>query len=52
MFGRKGKLSPRCVGPYDILQPVGEVAYELALLAELASIHRVFYVSIIKEVPR
>ena len=38
-FGRKGKLSPRYVGPYEILQRVGEVAYELALLAELDSVH-------------
>ena len=33
-FGRKGKLSPRYVGPYEILECVGEVAYELALPAE------------------
>ena len=41
-FGRKGKLSPRYVGPYEILQRVGEVAYELALLAELSSVHQSF----------
>ena len=34
-FGRKGKLSQRYVGPYEVLQHVGEVSYELALPAEL-----------------
>ena len=48
-FGRKGKLSPRYVGPYEILQRVGEVAYELALPAELASVHPVFHVSMLKK---
>ena len=38
-FGRKGKLNLRYVGPYEILQSVGEVAYELAFPAELASVH-------------
>ena len=32
-LGRKGKLSPRYVGPYEILQRVGKVDYELALSA-------------------
>ena len=41
-FDKKGKLSPRYVGPYEILQRVGEVAYELAFPTELASVHRVF----------
>ena len=36
-FGRKGKLSPRYVGPYEIIQRVVEVAYELALPADLDS---------------
>ena len=48
-FGRKGKLSPRYVGPYEILQRVGEVTYELALPAELASVHPVFHVSMLKK---
>ena len=38
-FGGKGKLSPRCVKPYEILQRVDEVDYELALPAELDFVH-------------
>ena len=48
-FGRKGKLSVRYVGPYEILKHVGEVAYELALPAKLASVHPVFHVSMLKK---
>ncbi|XP_019066930.2 uncharacterized protein [Solanum lycopersicum] len=48
-FGKKGKLSPRYVGPYEILQHVDEVAYELALPAGLASSHPVFHVSMLKK---
>ncbi|XP_069150676.1 uncharacterized protein [Solanum lycopersicum] len=48
-FGRKGMLIPRYVGSYEILQRVGEVAYELALPAELASVHLVFHVSMLKK---
>ena len=44
-FGRKGKLSPRFVGPYEILERVGIVAYRLALPLELAKLHDVFHVS-------
>ena len=48
-FSRKEKLSLRYVGPYGILHCVGEVAYELALPAELASVHPVFHVSMLKK---
>ena len=48
-FGKKGKLSPRYVGPYEILQWVGKVAYELKLPIELASVHPVFHVSMLKK---
>ena len=43
-FGKKGKLSPRYVGSYEVLQQVGKVAYDLKLPSELASIHPVFHV--------
>lgn len=48
-FGKKGKLSPCCVGPYEILQKVSKVAYELKLPSELASIHPIFHVSMLKK---
>ena len=48
-FGRKGRLSLRCVGPYEILQRVVEVAYDLALTTELASVLPVLHVYILKK---
>ena len=48
-FGKKGKLNPRYVGPYDIFQRVGKVSYELKLPSELASVHPVFHVSMLKK---
>ncbi|XP_059277580.1 uncharacterized protein LOC132031634 [Lycium ferocissimum] len=47
-FGKKGKLSPRFIGPFEILSPVGEVAYELSLPPGLSGVHPVFYVSMLK----
>ena len=44
-FGRKGKLSPRFIGPYQILNRVGNAAYRLYLPPELESVHPVFHVS-------
>ena len=38
-FGKKGKLSPRYVGPYKILKRIGMVSYELELPAKLAAVH-------------
>ena len=46
-FGKKGKLSPRFVGPFEILKRIGKVAYELALLPTLAGVHNVFHVSML-----
>ena len=48
-FGKKRKLSPRNVGPYEILQRVDKVAYELKLPSELASVYPVFHVSMLKK---
>ena len=48
-FGKKGKLSPCYVDPYEILQKVGKVSYELNLPSELASVHPIFHVSMLKK---
>ncbi|KAK9749517.1 hypothetical protein RND81_02G131200 [Saponaria officinalis] len=44
-FGLKGKLSPKYIGPYEILERIGEVAYRLALPPNLSKVHDVFHVS-------
>ena len=44
-FGNKGKLSPRFIGPYKILERIGEVAYQLALPASIDQVHDVFHVT-------
>ncbi|EOY03078.1 Retrotransposon protein, putative [Theobroma cacao] len=48
-FGKKGKLSPRYIGPFEILERVGEVAYRLALPPDLSNIHPVFQVSMLRK---
>ena len=46
-FGKKGKLSPRYIGPYQIVCRIGKVAYELDLPATLEGVHPVFHVSML-----
>ena len=48
-FGVKGKLAPRYVGPYRIIEKVGAVAYRLELPAALEGVHDVFHVSHLKK---
>ncbi|WMV49454.1 hypothetical protein MTR67_042839 [Solanum verrucosum] len=48
-FGKKGKLSPRYIGPYKISKRAGNVAYELELPQELAVVHPVFHISMLKK---
>ncbi|XP_070005597.1 uncharacterized protein [Nicotiana sylvestris] len=48
-FGKKGKLSPKFIGHFEILQRVGEVSYELALPPSLAGVHSVFHVSMLRK---
>nr|GEW72745.1 putative reverse transcriptase domain-containing protein [Tanacetum cinerariifolium] len=48
-FGKKRKLAPRYVGPFEIVECVGQVAYRLKLPQELSCIHDTFYVSNIKK---
>ncbi|GJY01421.1 putative reverse transcriptase domain-containing protein [Tanacetum coccineum] len=48
-FGKKGKLAPRFVGPFEILKRIGPVAYRLRLPEELSSVHDTFHVSNLKK---
>ncbi|GJR04092.1 putative reverse transcriptase domain-containing protein [Tanacetum coccineum] len=48
-FGKKGKLAPRYVGPFEILERISLVAYRLRLPEELSSVHDTFHVSNLKK---
>ncbi|GKA70634.1 putative reverse transcriptase domain-containing protein [Tanacetum coccineum] len=48
-FGKKGKLAPRYVGPFEIVERVGPVAYRLKLPQELSYVHDTFHVSNLKK---
>ena len=47
-FVKKGKLSPRFIGPYEVIEKMGPVAYRLALPQDLEKIHNVFHVSMLR----
>jgi len=51
-FGSRGKLTPRFIGPFEILERVGEVAYRLALPSSLDGVHEVFHVSQLRKYVR
>ena len=46
-FGKRGKLSPRFIRLFEILERVGTVAYQLALPPNMSSVHEVFHVSML-----
>ncbi|XP_070008341.1 uncharacterized protein [Nicotiana sylvestris] len=48
-FGNKGKLSPRFIGPFEVLRRTGEVLYKLALPPSLSSVHPIFLVSMLRK---
>ncbi|GKF13083.1 hypothetical protein Tco_0051009 [Tanacetum coccineum] len=48
-FGKKGKLAPTYVGPFEILEKIGPVAYRLRWPEELSGIHDTFHVSNLKK---
>ena len=47
-FGKNGKLSHRFIGPYEVIEKVGPVAYRLALPPDLEKIHNVFHVPMLR----
>ena len=47
-FGKRGKLSPRFIRPFEILERVGIVAYRLALPPSMSGVHEVFHVSMLR----
>ena len=48
-FGKRGKLNPRYIGPFKILDRIGPVAYRLDLPQELSNVHDVFHVCNLKK---
>ena len=48
-FGKRGKLSPRYIGPFEVLERVGIVSYRLALPPSLSSVHDVFHVYMLRK---
>ncbi|GKE68027.1 hypothetical protein Tco_1526099 [Tanacetum coccineum] len=48
-FGKRGKLNPRYVGPFKVLEKVGAIAYKLELPQELSMVHNTFHVSNLKK---
>ena len=47
-FGKRGKLSPRFIGPFEILERVGTVAYRLDLPPIMSGVHEVFHISMLR----
>ncbi|CAN4101420.1 unnamed protein product [Withania somnifera] len=47
-FSRRGKLGPGYIGPYEILERVGDIAYRLALPPMLSVVHPIFHVSMLR----
>ena len=48
-FGKKGKLAPRYIGPFEILERIGMVAYRLALPPNMSQVHPILYVSMLRK---
>ena len=48
-FGERGKLSPRFIGTFEILERIDTVAYRLALSSSMSGVHEVFHVSMLRK---
>ena len=47
-FGKRGKLLPRFIGPFEILERIDTVVYQLDLQPNMSGVHKVFHVSMIR----
>ena len=47
-FGKREKLSARFIGPFEILERVGTIAYRLALSPNISGVHEVFHISMLR----
>ena len=48
-FGKRGKLNPRYIGPFEIVDGIGPVAYRLELPEEFSRVHNVFHISMLRK---
>ena len=48
IFGKRGKLSPRYIGPFEILEHIGTVVYTFALPPNFSCVHLLFHASMLK----
>ena len=48
-FGKRGKLSPRFIEPFEILERVGTIAYRVALPPSMSGVHKVFHISMLRK---
>ena len=48
-FGKRGKLAPRYIEPFEIIERVDTIAYRLALPPSLSDVHEVFHVSLLRK---
>ena len=48
-FGKRGKLNPRYIGPFEIVERIGPVAYRLEFPEEFSRVHNVFHISMLRE---
>ena len=48
-FGKRGKLNPRYIGPFEIVERIGPMAYRLDLLEEFSRVYNVFHISMLRK---
>ena len=48
-FGKQGKLNPRYIGPFEIVERIGPMAYRLDLSEEFSRVHNVFHISMLRK---